>query len=111
ALTIVTSHHSAFKTAGFEHEQMENAGMGFDSDTLLPNYRLSVGRPGNSYALEIAKNMHFPDDVLRRSFSLAGEDSVKLSEYLTRFEERTHRLEKTLSAAEEKERKASEIIH
>ncbi|HLF13334.1 MAG TPA: endonuclease MutS2 [Bacteroidota bacterium] len=111
ALTIVTSHHSAFKTAGFDHEQMENAGMGFDSDTLLPNYRLSVGRPGNSYALEIAKNMHFPDDVLRRSFSLAGEDSVKLSEYLTRFEERTHRLEKTLSAAEEKERKASEIIH
>ncbi len=110
-LTIVTSHHSAFKTVGFEHERMENAGMGFDSESLAPNYRLSVGRPGNSYALEIAKNLDFPEPVLQRSFELAGEESVKLSEYLIRFEERTQQLEKTLARAEGKEKRATEIIN
>jgi DNA mismatch repair protein MutS2 len=95
-LTIVTSHHSAFKTAGFEHERMENAGMGFDAESLRPNYRLSVGRPGNSYALEIARNMAFPEGVLERSYRLAGVESVKLSDYLTKFEERTNELEKSL---------------
>jgi len=96
-LTIVTSHHSAFKTAGFEHEKMENAGMGFDAETLRPNYRLSVGRPGNSYALEIARNMAFPEGVLQRSFRLAGEDSVRLTDFLTRLEERTGELERSLA--------------
>jgi DNA mismatch repair protein MutS2 len=110
-LTIVTSHHSAFKTVGFENERMENAGMGFDADSLMPNYRLAVGRPGNSYALEIARNMEFPEDVLRRSISLAGEESVKLSDYLAKFEERTNQLEKTLFEAAARERKAADIIH
>lgn len=109
-LTIVTSHHSAFKTAGFENERMENAGMGFDSETLRPNYRLAVGRPGNSYALEIARNMEFPADVLRRSMALAGEESVKLSEYLAKFEERTAQLERALSEVTEREGKAAETI-
>ncbi len=110
ALTIVTSHHSAFKSAGFENERMENAGMGFDSSTLVPNYRLAVGRPGNSYALEIARNMDFPADVLRRASDLAGKDSVKLSEYLTRLEEKTNRLEMSLISAEERERQSADII-
>lgn len=110
-LTIVTSHHSAFKTVGFEHPRMENAGMGFDSATLRPNYRLAVGRPGNSYALEIARNLEFPADVLARSVSLAGEESVKLSDYLAKFEERTNELEKMLGEASRRERDASAIIH
>jgi len=96
-MTIVTSHHSAFKTIGFDHEKMENAGMGFDPDSLRPNYRLSVGRPGNSYALEIARNMSFPEAVLERSEQLAGVESVKLSDYLARFEERSNQLEKSLT--------------
>jgi DNA mismatch repair protein MutS2 len=110
-LTIVTSHHSAFKTAGFENERMENAGMGFDSATLRPSYRLAVGRPGNSYALEIARNMEFPGDVLQRSISLAGEESVKLSDYLAKFEERTNELERSLVAAAARERKATDTIN
>ncbi len=110
SLTIVTSHHSAFKTVGFEHERMENAGMGFDSDTLRPNYRLSVGRPGNSYALEIARNMAFPGKVLERSYQLAGVESVKLSDYLTTFEERTRQLEVSLEESERLRRTAQSTI-
>jgi DNA mismatch repair protein MutS2 len=110
-LTIVTSHHSAFKTAGFEHDGMENAGMGFDSVTLRPNYRLSVGRPGNSYALEIARTMNLPERVVKRSVELAGEESVKLSEHIARFEEKTLQLERLVADAAEKGKTASETIH
>ncbi len=110
ALSIVTSHHSAFKSAGFENERMENAGMGFDSRTLVPNYRLTVGRPGNSYALEIARNMEFPADVLARASDLAGNDSVKLSAYLSRLEEKTNSLELSLRSASERERQSADIV-
>ncbi|HLB00599.1 MAG TPA: endonuclease MutS2 [Bacteroidota bacterium] len=108
--TIVTSHHGAFKTCGFENEKMENAGMGFDTETLRPNYKLSVGRPGNSYALEIARNMAFPEAVLKRSFHLAGADSVKLTDYLTKFEERTNQLEQALQETEQARTRAQSTI-
>lgn len=106
ALTIVTSHHGAFKTAGFEHPSMENAGMGFDPGTLRPTFRLVVGRPGNSYALEIARNMDFPPDVLERAVTLAGEENVKLSDYLVQYEEKSQRLDALLAAAEKREHDA-----
>jgi DNA mismatch repair protein MutS2 len=110
AMTIVTSHHSAFKSCGFEKDKMENAGMGFDTETLKPNYRISVGMPGNSYALEIAKNLEFPADTLKRSFELTGEENVKLTEYLTRFESRTNELETLLRKTRTEREKLGETI-
>ncbi len=64
ALVFSTTH--IIDIAGFVHrkEGMINASMEFDSNTLSPLYRLKVGEPGQSYALEISRRYGMPEDIL-----------------------------------------------
>ncbi|MGB9716408.1 MAG: endonuclease MutS2 [Thermodesulfovibrionales bacterium] len=64
SLVFSTTH--IIDIAGFVHrkEGMINASMEFDSNTLSPLYRLKVGEPGQSYALEISRRYGMPEDIL-----------------------------------------------
>jgi DNA mismatch repair protein MutS2 len=64
ALGVVTTHLGQLKTYAFQHPEVENACVDFDPETLEPTYRLSVGRPGNSNALVIARRYGMPEDVV-----------------------------------------------
>ena len=55
-----------------------NAGMEFDPGELRPTYRLLQGRPGASYALEIARRMGLDEDLLCRAQELIPEAAVNL---------------------------------
>ena len=54
ALTIVTTHHGILKNFGYTKEGVLNASVDFDKDTLSPTYRILMGVPGESRALDIA---------------------------------------------------------
>jgi len=67
ATVVVTTHLDGVKTVGFDHPRFANAAVGFDVGGLQPTYALSMGLPGSSYAIRIARKLGMPDVVLRRA--------------------------------------------
>jgi DNA mismatch repair protein MutS2 len=64
---MVTTHLGDLKTYAFNNENAENAAVEFDVETLRPTYRLSVGQFGMSNALQIARRLKLPRDLLKRA--------------------------------------------
>ena len=64
ALFLVTTHYPEVKEYADRYEDIVNARMEFDRESLRPMYQLKVGEAGESCALYIAKHLGFPDDML-----------------------------------------------
>jgi len=79
ALVLATTHLTEIK--GFVHrsEGMVNASMAFDQETLTPLYRLRIGEPGQSHALEIARRYGLPERILEsaRGFLTGREEGFE----------------------------------
>ena len=72
-LFLVTTHYPEVKEYGERHEEIVNARMAFDRESLRPQYRLEIGKSGDSCALYIAKRLGVPDEVLL----LAAKEAYK----------------------------------
>jgi DNA mismatch repair protein MutS2 len=64
---IVTTHLGDLKTYAFTNDHAENAAVEFDVESLRPTYRLHIGQFGMSCALQIAKRLKLPRDLVRRA--------------------------------------------
>ncbi|MCB0881132.1 MAG: Smr/MutS family protein [Thermoleophilia bacterium] len=64
ALVLVTTHLSALKAWAADAHGVRNASVGIDPATLRPLYTLAVGEPGASHALDIARDLGLPADVV-----------------------------------------------
>ena len=63
-LVAATTHHGALKNYGYLNAAVENASMEFDAATLRPTYRLVLGIPGESHALEIAARQGLTAEII-----------------------------------------------
>jgi DNA mismatch repair protein MutS2 len=70
AMTVVTTHHSRLKAYGAETAEAVNAAMEFDEATLKPTFRLLVGLPGKSSALDIAARLGLESSIVEKARSL-----------------------------------------
>ena len=93
---IITTHLNKLKIFASEHPLCENASMRFDQEKLLPTYRLDLGFPGNSYALDIAKEYHSPENIVSRARELIDQKSLQLSELLKKTEQQRIHLSQKL---------------
>jgi len=64
---MVTTHLGDLKSYAFHNQRAENAAVEFDVETLRPTYRLLIGQFGMSNALQIARRLKMPRDLLRRA--------------------------------------------
>lgn len=73
---IITTHYSALKEYAYTEKKLENASMEFDPETFAPLYRLNVGLPGTSNAIEISKMLGLEESITSRAFALLGAEKV-----------------------------------
>jgi DNA mismatch repair protein MutS2 len=105
ALVIATTHLT--EIIGFvQREQgMVNAAMAFDRHKLAPLYRLTVGEPGESHALEIARRYGLPDHVVRFARSMIGTMEADFHALLRELKEKRQQLDETLADVAQREEK------
>lgn len=81
-LGIVTTHYQNLKTFAAEHEGFVNGAMLYDRQHLQPTFQLSVGNPGSSFAIDIARKIGLDADVIENAREIVGSDYVNLDKYL-----------------------------
>jgi len=79
ALTLVTTHHGILKNFGYTKEGVLNASVDFDRDTLSPTYRILMGIPGESRALDIARKNGVADEVVDGAGKYLREERTDIS--------------------------------
>jgi len=92
AFCLATTHLNRLKLWAQDEVGILNAGMEFDPEELRPTYRLRLGEPGASYALEIARRMGLSEELLSRAQELLPDAAVNLEELLVSLEEDRGRL-------------------
>jgi DNA mismatch repair protein MutS2 len=105
ALVIATTHLT--EIIGFVQREpgMVNAAMAFDRDRLAPLYRLTVGEPGESHALEIASRYGLPERVVRFARGMIGTMEADFHALLRDLKEKRALLERTLADLAQREEK------
>src|SRR5690242_1502958 len=105
ALSFVTTHHGRLKAYGSEIAEAENAAMEFDEETLEPTYRLLVGLPGKSSAVDIAARLGLQEDILTKARELIGSEEAEASALLAALHEQRSLVESQLANIQAEENK------
>ena len=78
AIFLVTTHYPEVKEYAAKAEDIVNARMAFDKETLRPTYQMVIGEAGESCAFYIADRLGMPGEMLKVAIRAAyGEDAVK----------------------------------
>lgn len=81
-----TTHLGRLKLWAQKEDGILNARMFFDQNQLKPLYQLKTGKPGSSFALEIAGRMNMSNLILERAKQLLGNKALRVEELLTELE-------------------------
>ena len=89
---------------------MQNAALLFDTDTMSPTYILSQGIPGNSFTLEIAQKVGFPQDIINKAQNQLGDNRIETEKLLVFLENERKKLEEQKKQLELAENFVAELI-
>lgn len=95
AKAIITTHYTQLKEFSLVTDRVENASMEFDLTTFAPTYKLVVGVPGSSNAIQIAKRLGIGDDIIENAKSKLSAEKVSFENVLQRAEKLRQQYENT----------------
>ena len=70
AWTCITTHHRPVSEFAAKHDQLANASVELDPETMLPNYRLIMGLPGQSYAMQVAQRLGLEQSIVEHAVTM-----------------------------------------
>lgn len=82
AFGVITTHYQNLKHFANENRGVINGAMLYDRHLMQPLYTLSIGNPGSSFAIEIARKIGLPEEVIADASSIVGSDYVNMDKYL-----------------------------
>jgi DNA mismatch repair protein MutS2 len=83
---IVTTHYTNLKLLADNESGLFNAAMLYDTKAMKPLFKLSTGKPGSSFAFEIANKIGFPEEVVKNAASKVGSGQLDFEKQLTQLE-------------------------
>ena len=82
AYGVITTHYQNLKHFADTHDGVVNGAMLYDRQQMKPLFQLSIGQPGSSFAIEIARKIGLPDSVIREASDIVGSDYIQSDKYL-----------------------------
>ena len=106
---VITTHYSNLKVFAFRNSGILNGNMYFDKDSLAPTYELRVGKPGSSYAFEIAEKSGLPRDLIGYARHKTGSETA-VDDILIELQREKQELEEKLRSVTEREQSLERLI-
>lgn len=107
---VVTTHYSNLKTFANSTPGLENASMLFNNEKMQPLYILSLGKPGSSYAFEIAQKIGLNASVIESAKRKVGNYQKKVDTLLVDLERDKKELIDARTSVEKKEQKVKALL-
>jgi DNA mismatch repair protein MutS2 len=79
---VITTHYQNLKHFAEDHEGVVNGAMLYDRHQMQALFQLQIGNPGSSFAVEIARKIGLPEDVIADASELVGSDYINSDKYL-----------------------------
>ena len=79
---VVTTHYQNLKHFADNHKGVANGAMLYDRKEMRALFMLSIGQPGSSFAIEIARKIGLPEEVIQDASRIVGEDYIQSDKYL-----------------------------
>ena len=82
AFGVITTHYQNLKHFADNHPNVANAAMLYDRHEMQALFKLSIGQPGSSFAIEIARKIGLPETVIKDASEIVGSDYIQSDKYL-----------------------------
>ena len=99
SFVLVTTHQGILKNYGYTNESCVNASVEFDTNTLSPSYRLLMGVPGESHALDIAQKSGLPREICAAARNYIATEQADVSALVRGLNEKHLELDRLQEAA------------
>ena len=82
AFGVITTHYQNLKHFADGHEGVVNGAMLYDRNEMRALFQLSIGQPGSSFAIEIARKTGLPEEVINDASDIVGREYIQSDKYL-----------------------------
>ena len=107
---VITTHYTNLKHFASSAPGIANGAMLYDSHRMLPLFQLEIGKPGSSFAFEIAKKIGLPKEILDDAASKIGEDRVNFDKHLKEILRDKRYWEEKRKRIHENEKRLEEVL-
>ena len=107
---VITTHYQNLKHFAEDTPGLINGSMLYDRHLMQPLFKLSIGNPGSSFAIEIARKTGLPSEIIADAESIVGGDYINMDKYLLDITRDKRYWENKRTAIRHKEKKLEQIL-
>ena len=106
---VITTHYANINYYASSTDGIANGAMMFDVQNIRPLFRLEMGKPGSSFAVEIARKIGLPEEIIRAASEKAGSDHINIEKQLREIARDKHYWEQKRDRIRLTDRKVEEL--
>lgn len=107
---VITTHYTNLKHFASATPGIENGAMLYDNHRMMPLFQLEIGKPGSSFAFEIAKKIGLPKEILDEAASKVGEEHIHYDKHLKDIARDKRYWEEKRRKIHENEKRLDEVV-